>query len=127
MTDEDLESRLRDFAVVPPPPRLRARVLAARGRRTLRRDALIGWAVAAGVAAVAFLGAWVSGESREDRLRAALADPASAERLAFALDVFGEDSEDEALFYALPPGAKEPPAGADVLASLRAEREGDAW
>jgi hypothetical protein len=127
MTDEDLESRLRGFTVVPPPPRLRGRVLAAPGRRTLRRDALIGWAVAAGVAAVAMLGAWASGETREDRFRAALADPASAERLAFALDVFGDDAEDQALFYALPPDVQEAAGSAGVVASLRREQEADAW
>ena len=103
MNDDGLESRLRRFTVVAPAAPLRARVLAEPDRRVFRRDALIGWAVAAGVAALACLGASVAGESRDERLRRTLADPASAERMAFIVDVLGPDAADHALFSVSPP------------------------
>jgi hypothetical protein len=73
MTDDELECRLRQYRAVGPPGALRARALAAAGRRG-PSDAWIGWGIAAASVATVCVLPWLSALPEQRRHALAMAE-----------------------------------------------------
>lgn len=113
MSDDEIERRLTRFTVMGPSQGLRRRILEAAERRGLRKDAVIGWLVAAALVLCATAGAWRSALQVEQRLNDALEDAQVTERSSVAVEMFdGEERRRIGLTYAA------------AIVETRAEAEG---
>jgi hypothetical protein len=121
VTDDELEQHLRRFDVSAPAPSLRARIVTGRPARPGSKDVVIGWGIAAAVAAAASISGWISLKESERRVEDAMRRLPVANEVAEAVGLLGGYERDVIQWDVLAGAIEERPVGLDS-----AEIAGDA-